>query len=150
MWFLHKKVLLTKDNLIKRKWQGDENCYFCDHKETVQHLFIECPLAKMVWCVVHMAFAIIPTTSIKNLFGNWLVGVSKHERAYIRVGACALVWAIWKVRNDYIFNNAKSTSFMQVIPLASHWIRTWSCLQPTEKQEDLVTECNHLEKVARD
>jgi hypothetical protein len=73
MWFLHKKVMLTKDNLIKRKWQGDEKCCFCDHKETVQHLFIECPLAKMVWRVVHMAFAIIPLTSIKNLFGNWLV-----------------------------------------------------------------------------
>jgi hypothetical protein len=121
-----------------------------DHKETVQHLFIECPLAKMVWRVVHMAFAIIPPTSIKNLFGNWLVGVSKHERAYIRVGACALMWAIWKVWNDYIFNNAKSTSFMQVIPLASHCIRMWSCLQPTEKQEDLVTRCNLLEKVAWD
>jgi hypothetical protein len=34
------------------------------------------------------------------------------------VGACALVWAIWKIMNDYIFNNAKSTSFMQVILLA--------------------------------
>jgi hypothetical protein len=97
----------------------------------------------MVWHVVHMAFAIIPPTSIKNMFGNWLVGVSKHERAYIRVGVCALMWAIWKVWNDYIFNNVKSTSFMRVIPLASHWIRMWSCLTPTEKQEDLVTGCNH-------
>jgi hypothetical protein len=37
MRFLHKKVLLTKENLIKRKWQGSEKCCFCDHKETVQH-----------------------------------------------------------------------------------------------------------------
>jgi hypothetical protein len=96
MWFLHKKVLLIKDNLIKRKW-----------KETAQHLFSHCPLAKMVWSIVYMAFGIIPP-SIKNLFRNWLVGVSKQERAHSRVGACTLVWAIWKVRNDYIFNNEKS------------------------------------------
>jgi hypothetical protein len=47
-FFLHKKVLLTKDNLIKRKWKGSDKCCFCDQKKTVQHLFIQCPLTKMV------------------------------------------------------------------------------------------------------
>jgi hypothetical protein len=150
MWFLHRRVLLTKDNLAKRKWQGSQKCCFCDQKETVQHLFISCPLAKMVWRIVHMTFSIIPPTSIANLFGNWLVGVSKKDKVQIRVGACALLWAIWNIRNDYIFNNAKSTSFMQVIPLATHWICMWSYLQQTEKQEDLGTGCNRLEKVALD
>jgi hypothetical protein len=40
MWFLNKNILLTKDNLIKRKWQGNEKCYFYNQKETIQHLFI--------------------------------------------------------------------------------------------------------------
>jgi hypothetical protein len=30
MWFLNNKVLSTKDNLIKRKWQGTTKCCFCD------------------------------------------------------------------------------------------------------------------------
>jgi hypothetical protein len=128
MWFLHKKVLLIKDNLIKRKWKGNDKCCFCDQKETVQHLFLQCPLAKMVWRIVHMAFSITPPKNLKKLFGNWLVWVSKIEKAHIRVGTCALLWAIWRIRNDYIFNNAKTTSFMQVIPLATHWIRMWSFL----------------------
>jgi hypothetical protein len=150
MWFLNKKVLLTKDNLIKRKWQGNEKCCFCDHKETIQHLFIQCPLAKMVWRIIHMTFGISPPKNIKNLFGKWLDGVAKTDKAHIRVGVCALVWAIWRIRNDYIFNNAKSSSFMQVIPLATHWIRMWSFLLPMEKREVLDTGCNRLEKVARD
>jgi hypothetical protein len=104
----------------------------------------------MVWRIVHITFSISPPKNIKNLFGNWLAGVPKKEKAYIRVGACALTWAIWRVQNDYIFNNAKSTLFMQVILLASHWIRMWSYLQSTEKREDLVTGCNQLERVARD
>jgi hypothetical protein len=78
MWFLNKKVLLTKDNLIKRKWQGNEQCCFCDQKETIQHLLIQCPLEKMVWRIVHMTFGISPPMNITNLFGKWLDGVGKN------------------------------------------------------------------------
>ena len=34
MWFLNKKVLLTKDNLAKRRWQGCTKCSFCGSEET--------------------------------------------------------------------------------------------------------------------
>jgi hypothetical protein len=104
----------------------------------------------MVWHIVHMTFGIIPPKNITNFFGNWLAGVSKSERAHIRVGACSLFWAIWRIRNDYILKNAKSSSFMQVIPLATHWICVRFYLKPTEKREVFVTGCNRLEKVARD
>jgi hypothetical protein len=67
-----------------------------------------------------MTFGISPPMNIKDLFGKWLDGVAKTDKAHIRVGVCALVWAIWRIRNDYVFNNAKSSSFMQVIPLATH------------------------------
>jgi hypothetical protein len=35
MWFLHKGVILTKDNLIKRNWHGCTKCCFCDQEETI-------------------------------------------------------------------------------------------------------------------
>ena len=111
-----------------------KKCCFCDQDETIKHLFFSCPLAKMTWRIVHMAFNIKPPNDTSNLFGNWLRGVSKTEKVQIRVGVCALLWAIWNIRNDYIFNRAKKTSFMQVIPMATHWIRTWSYLQSTEKR----------------
>jgi hypothetical protein len=108
MWFLHRRVLLTKDNLAKRNWHGSKKCCFCNQDESIQHLFISCPLAKVVWRIVHMAFNIIPPKNITNLFGNWLAGVVKKDKVQIRVGVCALLWAIWNVRNDYIFNKAKN------------------------------------------
>ena len=40
MWFLHRKVLLTKDNLARRNWHGCSRCSFCGSPETVEHLFI--------------------------------------------------------------------------------------------------------------
>ena len=35
MWFVHKQVILTKENLIKMRWVGSSRCCFCDHDETI-------------------------------------------------------------------------------------------------------------------
>ena len=48
MWFVHKQVILTKDNLIKRNWTGPTRCSFCDRDETIKHLFFDCLLAKVL------------------------------------------------------------------------------------------------------
>ena len=64
-----------------------------------------------------MTFSLSPPANVTNLFGNWLSGIAKKDLIQIRVGVYAIVWAIWNVRNE-------SHSFLQVIPLASHWIRT--------------------------
>uniref|UniRef100_A0A8R7P020 Reverse transcriptase zinc-binding domain-containing protein n=1 Tax=Triticum urartu TaxID=4572 RepID=A0A8R7P020_TRIUA len=48
MWFVHKGVILTKDNLLKTSWIGNFGCCFCDHNETIKHLFLECSLAKLL------------------------------------------------------------------------------------------------------
>jgi hypothetical protein len=150
MWFLNRKVILTKDNLAKRNWRGDSKCCFCNQDETIHHLFITCPLAKIMWRIVHIALNIPAPNSIDHLYGNWLYGNAKHDKARIRVGACALIWAIWNTRNDFVFNKQNNTSFLQVIPRATHWIRTWSYLLSEEQRQDTEYGCNRLETVARD
>jgi hypothetical protein len=67
MWFLHR--VLTKDNLAKRNW-NDKKSVVIDQDETVQCLFIECPLAKVVWRIVHVSFNLSPPKIIMSLFGN--------------------------------------------------------------------------------
>ncbi|WVZ54481.1 hypothetical protein U9M48_005268, partial [Paspalum notatum var. saurae] len=52
VWFLMKGVILTKDNLKKRNWYGDDGCCFCNKKETIQHLFFDCHVAIFVWRIV--------------------------------------------------------------------------------------------------
>jgi hypothetical protein len=150
MWFLHRKVILTKDNLVKRSWQGCKSCSFCHKDETIQHLFFDCSFAKIVWRIIHMTFGISPPTTVSNLFGNWLANIPKKELMQVRVGVCAILWAMWNVRNDFIFNKPKKPSFLQVIPMATHWIRMWSFLQPVEERHAMDSGCNRLEMVARD
>jgi hypothetical protein len=52
MWLIEQDAILTKDNMLKRKWHGDPNCYFCNSPESMNHLFFECPVTKVTWGVI--------------------------------------------------------------------------------------------------
>jgi hypothetical protein len=90
MWFLNSKVLLTKDNLAKRNWHGCTKYCFCDSMESVEHLFLYCPFARIVWRMIYFTYNIPPPTNITNMFGNWLNGVDRNDKARIRIGVSAL------------------------------------------------------------
>jgi len=51
------------------------------------------------------------------MFGTWLSNQNQNKkiRDLIWVGVAALLWAIWRYRNDYVFNKMKTNSIMQVI-----------------------------------
>ena len=149
MWFVHKGVILTNDNLTKINRVGNTRCYFCDHNESIKHLFLECPLAKLLWRSIHIAFNVNTPNSIHTLFGTWLNGVDSHIAKHIRIGICALDWASWNTRNDLIFNGTQFMNFLQVIYKATAWIRMWSSLTHADFRELLVIGCNRWEMVAR-
>ena len=94
LWFLNRKKILTKDNLIKQRWIGCKKCVYCDAYEFVEHLFIKCPFARDIWRLVHFTFNVCPPTSIANLFGTWLNGIDKTTKARIRIGVAAILWAL--------------------------------------------------------
>ena len=52
MWLIYNNAILTKDNLVKRKWVGDERCSFCCEPESISHLLFECAMSKYVWSLV--------------------------------------------------------------------------------------------------
>ena len=96
MWFLNRRVILTKDNLIRRRWTGCKKCVFCDMDESMEHLFISCRLASQIWRLIHFTFNITPPANMTNLFGRWLNGIDKVTKSRIRMGVCAILWAILK------------------------------------------------------
>ena len=69
-WYLHREVILTKDNIIKRNWHGSPQCVFCLHDETIKHLFFHCKLARSIWSVIQIASDLYPPCSVANVFGN--------------------------------------------------------------------------------
>jgi hypothetical protein len=99
-WYLHRGVILTKDNLAKRNWHGNQSCVFCHHDETIKHLFFQCRFARSIWSIIQIASTLYPPRNVANIFGNWLNGVDNRFRTLIRVGALAVIWSLWLCRND--------------------------------------------------
>ena len=135
---------------MKRNWTGSTRCSFCDKDESIKHLFLDCPLAKKLWRTVHLAFNITPPNTINTLFGTWLDELDSETARHIRVGVCALLWAVWNCRNDLVFNRTTKIHFLQVIFWVTTLIRMRSLLTPTEASERLVTGSIQWETVTRD
>jgi hypothetical protein len=98
-------VVLTKDNLAKKNWKGSQQCVCCNLNEPIQHLFIDCPSAKMIWRIIFYATNLTQSKSISHMFGTWLNNLLKDYKPLIWVGVTAICWAISKCRNDIVLKN---------------------------------------------
>jgi zinc-binding in reverse transcriptase len=49
LWLVQKNKILTKDNLRKKRWQGEDKCIFYNAVETVDHLFLKCSISVCLW-----------------------------------------------------------------------------------------------------
>ena len=47
-WLLEKGTILTKDDMVKRKWWVTPLCVFCDQLEMVDHLFFQCSVVRCI------------------------------------------------------------------------------------------------------
>ena len=147
MWYLQRGVVLTKDNLARRNWQGSKKCCFCTHDETIRHLFFQCNFSRSTWSVIQIASSLYPPTSVANIFGHWLDGISNMYKTLIRVGAYALLWSLWLCRNDFVFKG-RNASPLQVIFRCTQLLSMWSMLQRPEDQPLFKAVCMRLEQVA--
>ena len=148
LWFLKRGVTLTKDNLAKRNWQGNQQCCFCHENETIQHLFFDCRMARLAWATVYAAWCIPKPRNFANMFGNWLNGLTKNLKQLVLVGAAALCWSVGLCRNTVIFYN-KKFSFLQVIYSTSYWLRMWAILQQPISQDMLIAASHFLTQVVK-
>jgi RsiW-degrading membrane proteinase PrsW (M82 family) len=83
------------------------------------------------------------------MFGTWLSNQNKKIRDLIWVGVAALLWAIWRCRNDYVFNKMKTNSIMQVIFRGAYWLCFWAQLQHDETAKDVLSKISKkLEVIA--
>lgn len=70
VWLLHQGVILTKNNLARRKWHGNKKYCYCSYNETIQHIFFECHMARLIWRIIHTALVCI---NLIMLFIVWVM-----------------------------------------------------------------------------
>ena len=117
LWFLHNKVLLTKDNLAKRRWNGCTKCVFCGLQESGEHLFFAYSFAKCIWRLLHFTFGLTPPTCVTNFFGTWLNGLERCLKVALGL-ACVLFFGL--------FGNVEMILFLtiQEVLLFCRWFMT--------------------------
>ena len=71
-WLLENKVILTKDNMIKKKWPSNPTCSFCSQLESVDHLFFQCSVARVTWGFVALCLGAheVPTDILS--YSGWI------------------------------------------------------------------------------
>jgi hypothetical protein len=80
LWGVLKNSILTKDNLLKIGWTGNEQCHLCSDNETINHLLFGCGLAKLAWQMILCAFQLVrPPKSVSDLFGAWINSFSEKK-----------------------------------------------------------------------
>jgi hypothetical protein len=95
----------TKNNLLKRNWQGNASCQFCNNPETISHIFFSCPAAKFIWSAVGNLIGAKSRPGSFTQFFWWIPRFIPASRNTQIAGLAAICWAIWKLRNRSCFDH---------------------------------------------
>jgi len=144
MWLLMNDAILTKDNLLKRKWQGDPTCYFCDEPESISHLFFHCHVAKSVWAIVAKCFGADTVPGNLDQSWRWCDRWLPLGRKYHVLG----VSAICKSRNKACFDKIIIKSPLDIICHMCALMKYWAGLFAEPNKEQLIEGINTMLRLA--
>jgi hypothetical protein len=116
---------LTRDNLAKRKSLDDLSCLFYCENETASHLFFDCCVAKYMWMIVSEFLGIVVGDNLEFVAKLWVMG-SKFK--LINVCTTAVLWSIWKIRNDICFQVDQWMGMKKVLGRCGATLKNWSML----------------------
>jgi len=150
LWLMSNGAILTKDNLLKRKWQGDSSCVFCDEEETISHLFFQCPVARAIWLVVARCFGASNIPMNLQQCWLWCEKWLPFGEKYHPWGVAAICWAIWKSRNRAVFYKKLIKSPLEIVCHACALMIYWSGLYAELDQDQLVEGANTMLRVAKE
>jgi hypothetical protein len=124
-WRLFRDRLPTKDNLLRRGVidQASRLCVFgCGSLESSQHLFLHCNFFGSVWHLIYrwLGLSVVAPFQVSNHFTQF----SGSGGSILQAIWFAVVWEIWKERNNRLFN-AKVCTVFQVVDKIKSLAFTW-------------------------
>jgi hypothetical protein len=96
LWLFHGK-LATVDNINRKGKCKPEQCCFCNEKESIDHLFFDCAVAKVMWGFTSEFLGWEIRLDYFSVASKW---IQKVNLAYVNVISSAVLRAIWLMRND--------------------------------------------------
>ena len=148
VWTAALGKCLTIDNLRKRKVCILDWCYMCkSNGESVDHLFLHCPVALELWAMIFGLFGVywVMPMSVGGLFSCWQGRFGRYRNGDIwKVVLHCLMWCVWKERNSRCFeDNERSMPNPKLLFFRTllDWFSVWRH-QPFSSILDLLDLCN--------
>ena len=105
LWFKIKhRILPTKDRLFKMKITEDNKCTFCRNIETIEHLFLYCPIVMESW--INMENILRKYTGNQHFFlndNNRILGYGVNMNSITLLLIVKLLRVIWAKRCEATF-----------------------------------------------
>ena len=111
MWYLKKGVIVTKDNLIRRYWNGDRYYSFCSCEESINHLFLHYWYVKFLWHAIHIVFGVSPPTTMNEMFSSWAKQGGPRPNLYLLTGISAFCWKYGYLEMRWFLTNVDQKLF---------------------------------------
>lgn len=100
-------------------------CHVCyNDNESIYHALVDCPFVTQCW---RTSFPDILMGQF-NYFSDWLQQNFHRTSSDIRVGIVVLCWAIWRARNELVWNQ-KHTQVHVLVNSAKHRLIKWRTVQ---------------------
>mgnify|MGYP000875860359 FL=1 len=117
-------------------WKGNPKCSFCGGRETAQHLFFTCPVARITWRTVACMFgtALCPDNIWQAYV--WCFTFFPAGEKFYTTGIAAVCWAIWSCHNRATIEFKPLTNPFECIFSACALMCYWAGLL---KQDDATT-----------
>jgi hypothetical protein len=146
LWATVLGKILTAENLRKRHIIIVSWCCMCKSDgESIDHLFIHCPVAKELWNAVFCLLGVlwVLPQHVRELVEGWHVSNHRQFRIWNAVPHC-LMWSLWRERNSRIFEHGE----LNIEDLKLQFFRTlFEWMQATnvsscDSFQDFVISCN--------
>jgi hypothetical protein len=63
----------------------------------------------------------------------WLCGHKKTDKHLLAIGCSAVLWTIWKIRNDICFKGRNIMNAANIFILCCFWLNPWALIQKDKK-----------------
>jgi hypothetical protein len=148
LWMVSNNAILTKDNMIKRKWFGDPACYFCHPDETISHLLFQCSTARAARATVAVCIGADDIPNSLQQCWLWCEKWLPNGRKFHVTGIAAFCWPIWKARNEACFEGKMIQNPISIICHACALISYWAVLFLEGDKELLIAGANTMLQIA--
>jgi hypothetical protein len=111
-------------------------CCFYSGNESIQHLFFECVMARVIWGFVSEFLGFDIGTNYISVASRWLL---KNKCYVVNVISTAVLRGIWLIRNDMIFNKQDWTGIKAVLRRVYRLSMEWKIIIKEVKMGEMET-----------